>query len=185
MRVEEEEFLSIAVEVARDKNRPAHCASKCSEPVDRLGQPVTVVEEIVGVESLVTLVGINCPMVFTGTGFRHQADRRTRVAPVLRSVVVGNDLCFGHCIHAHGGHEKSREVRVRTHLAVYHHRVPEQAGAANVGCKAAELSAIGSSAARRIAGAHLAAPRVDGKAPDARQDAQQVHHVATGDGDIG
>ena len=100
LRPEEEQLLSVPVELLRNEYRTAHVVIPRVVAVGSLHQAQPVIEEAVGVELLVALpVGAQAVEI-AGPGLADQLYVRAGKPPILGLIVARKHLDFGHRVHA-------------------------------------------------------------------------------------
>src|ERR1035441_4869172 len=99
LRPEEEDLLLLGVPDLGDVDRPANGITPNEEAVHALGRIVVVVEEVLGVEHLMPLVGICHAVELPAAALGDNGNLAPRCATVLGCVIAGQHAHFGDRIH--------------------------------------------------------------------------------------
>src|ERR1041385_6786040 len=136
----------------RNVDRSADRSTQSSEPVDGFPEPVSIVEEIIGIQILVAVVPIKVAVKLSRPRLTQDLNGRTHVAAILRGVVVGNDFDLVDRLHTDRGHGKSLPVGIARPQSIHHGVVPIQPRTGYSWSEAAHVSSQRLARRKRIAG---------------------------------
>ena len=134
-RVEEEHA------VLHLRHRSAERAALRAEAIERLGDAVAVVEEVVRVQRLVPAIPVRRALVVARARLGDDVDDRAGVAAMLGAIVVELHAHFADRVEVGRAAEDLRAAEVVAQLAVDRHRVHRVAVAADVRGRRAEAAA--------------------------------------------